>query len=131
MANGNKRSYLEHTWRLLQVTYALLFLAAGLDKFFNFVTLWHMYVSPLVARLLPVTIPAFMGTVGVLEIAIGILLCTRWVKVGAYAAAVWMLAIALNLVTIGIFYDIAVRDIVIAMGAVALARLSVLTNNGK
>ena len=97
---------------------------AGLDKFFNILTDWNMYLSPLALRFLPVSGPTFMRVVGVIEMIVGLAILTRWTRIGAYAAMVWLVAIALNLLTTGMFYDLAVRDIEIAIGAYALARLT-------
>ena len=96
---------------------------AGLDKFFNLLVDWTQYVSPLVAQLLPFSPHTFMGIVGVIEIAVGIMILAGWTRFGAYIASVWLLGIAVNLITAG-FFDVAVRDVVISIGAFTLARLA-------
>ena len=97
---------------------------AGLDKFFNILTDWGMYLSPAVEKLLPMSGTAFMRTVGVIEMVVGLAILTRWTRLGSYVAAAWLVAIAANLVTTGMFYDLAVRDVEIAIAAYTLARLT-------
>lgn len=97
---------------------------AGLDKFFNLLTDWGMYLSPSVARLLPVSGPAFMHAVGVIEMIVGLAILTRWTRLGAYVASAWLVAIALNLLTTGMFLDLAVRDMEIAIAAYTLGGLT-------
>lgn len=96
---------------------------AGLDKFFNLLADWAAYVSPAAAQLLPVSTSTFMGVVGVVELAVGVAILTNWTRPGAYVASAWLLGVALNLVLAG-FYDVAVRDVVMAVAAFTLARLS-------
>ena len=116
---------LESLYRPLWLTYGLVPLLAGLDKFFNLLADWPGYVSPLVANLLPVSAHTFMYAVGIIEIAVGLMVLTRWTRLGAWIAAAWLVLIALNLVTMGLF-DIAVRDLAMAVGAYTLARLAEL-----
>ena len=107
----------------LRVAFGLVPILAGLDKFLNVLTDWSSYIAPFAERLLPLSPGVFLGIVGVVEIAVGILVWTRFVRIGAYAAAGWLALIALNLVAAG-FLDIAVRDLVLAVAAFSLARLS-------
>jgi hypothetical protein len=65
-----------------------------------------------------------MHIVGIIEIAAGIVVLTRWTKFGAYLVMAWLIGIAINLVTTGMFYDLAIRDVEIAVAAFALAQLS-------
>ena len=116
---------LESLYRPLWLTYGLVPLLAGLDKFFNLLTDWQQYLSPLAAGLLPVSPQTFMYAVGIIEIAVGVMVLTRWTRLGAWIAAAWLAAIAVNLITMGLF-DIAVRDLAMAVGATTLARLAEL-----
>ena len=75
------------------------------------------------ARLLPIPTTTFMAIVGVIEIAVGLAILTRWTRLAAYVASAWLLAIAANLVLAG-FYDVAVRDVVMAIAAFTLARMA-------
>jgi hypothetical protein len=65
-----------------------------------------------------------MHIVGVIEIIAGVIVLTRWTKIGSYIVMLWLVAIAANLITTGMFYDLAVRDLEIAVGAFALAQLT-------
>jgi hypothetical protein len=78
-----------------------------------------------VAGLLPVSAQTFMYAVGVIEIVVGLMVLTRWTRLGAWIATAWLVLIAVNLVTMGLF-DIAVRDLAMAVGASTLARLAEL-----
>lgn len=107
----------------LKVGFAAVPLLAGLDKFFNLLADWPRYLSPAAASLLPVAPETAMHVIGVIEIAVGIAMLSRWTVEASLVAAVWLIAIALNLVAAG-FYDIAVRDVVMAVGAYTLACLT-------
>lgn len=110
-------------WIALGLGIGLTATLAGADKFFNLLADWGSYVSPLAARLLPVSTGTFMGVVGVIELAVGVSILAGWTRIGAYVASVWLLAVAANLVAAG-FYDIAVRDVVMSLAAFTLARLA-------
>jgi hypothetical protein len=79
----------------------------------------------------PVEPARFMHVIGIGEIAIGILLLTRWTKIGAYVLMLWLVGIVINLVTTGMFYDLAVRDCEVAIAAFALAQLSAARESAK
>jgi len=96
---------------------------AGADKFFGFLADWPRYLSPLAAAILPVTPRAFMDVVGVIEMVVGLAILGRWTRIGSFVASVWLVAIAANLVLAG-FFDVAVRDVEMAIAAYALARLT-------
>ena len=115
---------LDQTWWILRVALAVGPFFAGLDKFFNILTDWTMYLSPLAQKVLPISAPAFMRVVGVIEIVAGILIMTRFTRLAAYIVAAWLVGIAINLATTGMFFDLAVRDIEIAVAAFVLARLT-------
>lgn len=109
---------------VLRLTYGLVPLAAGLDKFFNVLTTWEQYVSPTVARFLPFSPSAFMHIVGMIEIVAGIVVLSRFTTLGAYVVSAWLTLIALSLIFSGHYLDVAVRDIVMAVGAYTLGVLS-------
>jgi uncharacterized membrane protein YphA (DoxX/SURF4 family) len=117
-------SGLNAAWWALRVGLGLGPFLAGLDKFFNILADWGMYLSPLAERFLPVSAQVFMRAVGVVEMAVGLLILAGQTRIGGYLAMGWLLAIAVNLVTTGMFYDLAVRDVEIAIAAYALARLT-------
>ena len=107
----------------LRLAYGLVPLLAGLDKFVGLLADWESYLAPWVADLLPVTPETFMWVVGVIEIVAGLAVLTRFTRLGAYVVAAWLVLIALQLVTAG-FLDVAVRDLVMAVGAWTLAKVA-------
>lgn len=108
-------------FRLFHIALGLTATLAGLDKFFNILADWGSYVSPIAARLLPFPVSTFMGIVGVVEIVAGALILGLAPRLGAYVASAWLLLVALNLALAGHF-DVAVRDLVMSIGAFVLAR---------
>lgn len=118
------RDKVETVWWALRIGLGLGPLLAGADKFFNLLADWGMYLSPLVERALPMDPSTFMRVVGVVEMAVGLAILAGFTRIGGYLAMAWLVGIALNLVTTGMFYDLAVRDLEIALGAFALARLT-------
>jgi hypothetical protein len=117
-------SRLNAAWWALRIGLGMGPILAGIDKYFNILANWEMYLSPIVTRVLPLKDTTFMHIVGVIEIIAGVMVLTRWTKIGSYIVGAWLIAIAINLVTTGMFYDLAVRDVEIAIGAFALSQLS-------
>jgi uncharacterized membrane protein YphA (DoxX/SURF4 family) len=116
-------SIVDRQTELLRWTYALVPITAGADKFTNLLTDWSKYLSPRARELLPVSPRTFMRAVGVIEIAAGALVLDRKTsRIGAYVVGGWLGAIALNLIANRSF-DVAVRDVVMGIGALSLARL--------
>ncbi|WP_299399395.1 DoxX family membrane protein [uncultured Gelidibacter sp.] len=114
---------------LLKYTFGLVPIVAGLDKFTNILTNWSQYLSDGMAAMLPFEPSVFMMIVGVIEVVAGVLLFTK-TQFGAYLVSLWLVLIALTLILIGSYLDVAVRDIVMAIGAFSLAKLTeVKTNN--
>jgi hypothetical protein len=116
-------SRLNVPWLALRLGIGLTATLAGLDKFFNLLTNWSAYISPLAAQMLPFSPATFMGIVGIVELAVGIAVLTAWTRLGAYVASAWLTLVAVNLILAG-YFDVAVRDVVMAIGAFTLARLS-------
>lgn len=121
MTNSNK---INQARAALRAVFGLVPLLAGLDKFLNLLTNWEVYLSPFAKRMLPVKDTTFMHAVGVIEMVVGLAILTRWPRQGAYVASTWLLLIAINLLTTGHFFDVAARDIALAVCAFALARLT-------
>ena len=115
---------LDASWWALRLAYGLVPIVAGIDKFTNLLTQWTNYLSPIIPRVLGIAPSTFMHVAGVVEIAAGVLVLTRFTRYAAYVVAAWLLLIAVNLLTTGQYFDIAVRDVVMAVGAFVLARLS-------
>jgi uncharacterized membrane protein YphA (DoxX/SURF4 family) len=117
---------LNSSWWALRIGIGLAAFLAGVDKFFNILTDWGMYLSPFAQRFLPVSGNTFMRVVGIIEIIVGLAILTRWTRIGAYIASAWLLLIAVNLLTSGGFFDLAVRDVEIAIAAYVLAQMTEL-----
>ncbi len=115
---------LNRTWWVLRIGLGVGPILAGLDKFTNLLTNWEMYLNPLAPKLLHIQPATFMHLVGVVEIAVGIAVLTRYTQYAAYIVMIWMWGIAANLVSQWAFFDVAVRDVEISLGAFALASLS-------
>ena len=114
-------------FKVLRIALGLTAFLAGLDKFFNILADWGSYVSPMAAAALPFPVEAFMAFVGVIEMAVGISILALAPRLGSYVASVWLLLVAGNL-ALGGHFDVAVRDIVMAIAAFTLAReLEVVT----
>ncbi len=128
MQNTDNR--LNTTWWALRVLFGFVPIAAGVDKFFNLLTNWETYLNPLATKMIPLSPGTFMHIVGLIEIIAGIVVLSRFTKAGAYVVAVWLVAIALNLLTMGKFLDIAVRDLGLAIAAFSLAQLTAVREHG-
>jgi hypothetical protein len=117
-ASPSRQAYL-----ILYIGFTLLPILAGLDKFFHLLVNWDMYLAPVATRILPVSAHTFMLVVGAIEIEAGLLEFFR-PQIGAYVVALWLWGIIVNLLLIPGFYDVAVRDFGLSLGALALARMS-------
>jgi hypothetical protein len=117
---------INQSWWALRITFGLVAFLAGLDKFFHILTNWDHYLSPGIVSLSPVSGSMLMQGVGVIEMAVGLLILSRWTQIGAYIASAWLLCIALSLVLSGSYFDVAVRDVALSVGAWTLAQLSEL-----
>ena len=113
---------LQTSAQAMRIAIGLMATLAGIDKSFNLLVDWNSYVSPMAAQLLPFSTDVFMWIVGVIEFAVGISILTALPVVGSYVASAWLLLVAINL-TLGGYFDIAVRDVVLSIGAFTLARL--------
>lgn len=124
MTDGTKR--VVFSWNLLRYAYAAVLLLAGLDKILgtDLIVYWPKYISPFVAGLLPVPQGVFLIGMGVVEVAVAVLLATKWPRIGGYLSVLWLVVIAINLLLLG-YVDIAIRDVLLAVGAGALAELTV------
>jgi uncharacterized membrane protein YphA (DoxX/SURF4 family) len=115
---------LNTSWWVLRIGLGVGPIITGTDKFFNKLTDWGMYLSPVVTKIVPVSAVTFMHIVGVIEIIAGLVVLSRWTKIGSYLVMFWLLGIAVNLLTTGMFYDLAMRDVEIALGAFVLSQLT-------
>jgi hypothetical protein len=108
-------------YQILRIGFTAAPILFGLDKFLNLMVDWSQYLAPFVADIIPAS--TFMLIVGVVEIIAGLLVFFK-PRIGAYVVAAWLLAIIVNLLLIPGFFDIALRDFGLFLGALALARLS-------
>jgi uncharacterized membrane protein YphA (DoxX/SURF4 family) len=110
-------------WQILRLTFGLVPIVAGLDKFTDLLTNWDIYLHPGLASMLPFSAHTFMQIVGVIEIIAGVLVLIR-PAIGAWVVMAWLILIALQLLASGKYLDVAVRDLAMSIGAMSLARLS-------
>ncbi len=110
-------------FKILQTGFTVLPLIAGVDKFFHVLVNWNVYLAPPVERFLPLPAAAFMSAVGIVEIIAGLTVAVR-PRFGGYLVATWLGAIVVNLLLIPGYFDIALRDFGLMLGALALAKLA-------
>lgn len=108
---------------LLKFVFVIVPIVAGLDKFFNILVVWETYLAPSTLDMLPFSGSTFMMIVGVIEIIAGLIVAFK-TEIGAYIVSIWLLLIALSLIFTWWHPDVAVRDIVMAISAYVLAKLS-------
>ena len=107
-------------FRILQAGFIAAPIIAGLDKFFNILVNWQQYLAPFIGNLIAPGL--FMAVVGVIEIAAGIGVAVK-PRIFAYVVAAWLVGIILNLLILPGYFDVALRDLGLALGALALGRL--------
>jgi uncharacterized membrane protein YphA (DoxX/SURF4 family) len=110
---------------LLRIGFTVAPILFGLDKFANVLVNWSQYLAPWINNIVPGSADQFMYAVGVIEIVAGILVAIR-PRYGAYVVAAWLAGIIFNLVTYSGYYDVALRDFGLMLGALTLGRLSEL-----
>jgi len=110
-------------YQILHLGYTALPILAGIDKFTHLLVNWDQYLSPVLFGMLPVNGHLFMQIVGVIEIVAGILVFFK-PRIGGYVVALWLWGIIINLITAGTYYDIALRDFGLSLGAIAMAKLA-------
>ena len=115
---------LERLTKALRFTLGATACAAGADKFFNLLTDWEKYLSPMVAEKLPMSPGAFMRIVGVVEIAVGAGILLGYERPAGYVCSAWLLGITGNLLTRPEHLDVAARDLNMALEAFTLATLA-------
>jgi len=111
----------------LKLTFGLVPIVAGADKFTNLLTHWEDYLNK---SLIPFDPLVFMKVVGVIEIVAGIIVLVRPL-IGAYIVMAWLICIALQLIAGGHYLDVAVRDLVMAIGAYTLAQLTMIDQKSR
>lgn len=123
MSNGKAHDPGRQAYGLLRFTFILAPILAGLDKFFMFLTDWDKYLSPMATSMVGGYTHTFMMVVGIIEIIAGLGVFFK-PKVFSYIVAIWLALIIINLLMLGAYFDIALRDLGLFLSALALARLS-------
>ena len=124
-ARTEPRHLAEQAYQLLHFGFVALPAIAGADKFFHLLTNWDQYLAPELAWRLPMSGHTFMFVVGAIELLAAVVVAIR-PRIGAYVVAAWLGAIVVQLVASGAYYDVALRDVGLLLGAIALGRLSAL-----
>jgi len=107
----------------LRVGFTVLPIVMGIDKFFNNLVDWEQYLAHWIATISPFTATGTMHVVGIIEIAAGVLVALK-PRYFAYLVAAWLGGIILNLLTYSGYYDVALRDFGLLLGALTLGRLA-------
>ena len=115
--------YAHQAYTILKFGFTVAPIVAGLDKFFNLLVDWTQYLTPLVPRWTGIAPTDFMMVVGVIEIIAGIVVVVK-PKIGAWVVTAWLWGIIINLLLVPGYYDVALRDLGLSFGALALARLA-------
>ena len=113
----------DRAFQLLRTVFVIAPIAFGLDKFANVLTDWTIYLAPWINDIVPGNAEQAMYAVGVIEIVAGILVAVA-PRFGAFVVAVWLLGIIVDLLTLGDFYDVALRDFGLFVAALALGLLA-------
>lgn len=108
---------------LLRTVFTVAPVLFGLDKFTNLLTDWTVYLAPIVTDVVPLPAQTIMYVVGVVEIVAGLTVALK-PRFGSLLVAAWLLGIIINLIVLGSFYDVALRDFGLLVGALALNRLA-------
>ncbi len=108
---------------MLRTVFTIAPVAFGLDKFAELLTEWERYLAPWVTDLLPGSAHQAMLAVGVVELLAGVLVAVA-PRIGGYVVALWLAGIIVNLVSMGEYLDVALRDFGLLVAALALARLA-------
>src|SRR4051794_28145190 len=131
LLNGGEQSVAHTNWRdaryqafaLMRLAFTAAPIAFGLDKFFNVMVDWPKYLAPWINDIAPGSGQDFMYVVGAIEIVAGVLVALK-PRYGAYVVAAWLAGIIVNLLTYSGYYDVALRDFGLMLGALTLARLA-------
>jgi uncharacterized membrane protein YphA (DoxX/SURF4 family) len=120
---AHRREPAYHAYLVLRVAFTVLPLGMGIDKYFNAMVDWPIYLAGWIHNILPGTPQEVMYAVGGVEILAGVLIALK-PRYASYVVAAWLAGIVINLFSHPGFYDIAVRDCVLMVAALALARLA-------
>ena len=123
VAAEQSTDYAHQAYTILRFGFTIAPIIAGLDKFFNVLVNWTQYLTPLVPRWTGIDPTGFMMVVGIIEIIAGIVIAVK-PRFGAWIVVAWLWGIIINLLLVPGYYDVALRDLGLSFGALALARLA-------
>jgi uncharacterized membrane protein HdeD (DUF308 family) len=123
MESTDLKQKISPIFNLLKLTFGLVPIVAGIDKFTNILTNWEQYINPSIAGMLPFSGHTFMMIVGVIEIVAGLIVLKK-TELGGYVVAAWLTVIALTLILGFNHVDVAVRDLVMAISAFSMAKIA-------
>lgn len=123
MESNRSKQGLKQIFNLLRYPFVLVPIVAGADKFTNLLTQWDKYLNPSLADLIPFSTATFMMIVGIIEIVAGVIVMKK-PEIGGKIVAAWLTLIALSLLIGFDYVDVAVRDLVMAIAALSMARLA-------
>jgi len=129
MDEMTKRTKLDAIYMVLKYAYGLAAIVIGLDKFFGYIVDWKMYVGQFVIQIAPIGVTHLLYAIGTIEIVVGLLILSKFTRLGAYLVMTWFLVVVVNLLIMGQFMDIVLRDLLLAVGAWALAQLAEIKEN--
>jgi uncharacterized membrane protein YphA (DoxX/SURF4 family) len=102
-------------WMVLRITFGIVPIVAGLDKFTDLLVDWNMYLNPQIASILPFSAHVFMQIVGGIEIVAGLIVLAK-PSIGGWIVMAWLICIALQLIAMDKYLDVAVRDLLCQSG---------------
>jgi uncharacterized membrane protein YphA (DoxX/SURF4 family) len=120
---AERKSPAYQAYQILRFGFAVAPIVAGTDKFLHLLCNWDQYLAPWVARISPISGHNMMRLAGVVEILAGVLVAIK-PRIAAPVVGIWLLLIIVNLLSMGAYFDVALRDLGLALAAFALARLA-------
>jgi uncharacterized membrane protein YphA (DoxX/SURF4 family) len=120
--HASKKVYL--AWLLLRITFGVLFIVVGIDKFFNYLTNWQQYIGTATNQLFAIDQFVLLKIFGLLQIVAGILLFTPWIKIGIYLIVALLLIIFINLFSVPASHMVIIHDVIMIAGIFVLWQLS-------
>lgn len=120
---AREESHVHHAYQILHVGFTVAPVIAGVDKFLHVLANWDRYLAPRIAQLLPVPAHTFMLMVGAVEVLAGLIVAFK-PSIGGWVLAAWLWGIIINLMLVPGYFDIALRDFGLSLGAIALAQLA-------
>lgn len=118
-----QNQHVKTIYSVLRYVFIILPIVVGADKFTNILTDWTQYINPLILDVIPVTGAVFMMIVGVIEIIAGLIVLKN-PYIGGFIVSAWLTGIAFSLIIGWMYVDVAVRDLVMAISAFSMAKLS-------